>query len=45
MHVAQSIGSALPRIDDDDDPTGERADENEASVREKDDNIVAEEFQ
>jgi hypothetical protein len=32
-------------VDDDDDPGGERADENEASVRERDDNIVAEESQ
>jgi hypothetical protein len=32
-------------IDDDDDPAGERADENEASVSEKDKNIVAGEFQ
>jgi len=32
-------------VDDDDDPAGERADENEASVREKDENTVAERFQ
>jgi hypothetical protein len=32
-------------VDDDDDPAGERADENEASVREKDENTVAEESQ
>jgi hypothetical protein len=29
-------------VDDDDDPADERADENEASVREKDENTVAE---
>jgi hypothetical protein len=32
-------------VDDDDDPGAERADENEASVREKHKNIVADGFQ
>jgi hypothetical protein len=32
-------------VDDDDDPAGERADENEASVREEGKNIIAEGFQ